>query len=221
MKYQKIAAKLLALCALVLSVATVAHATTYTYAQDVRWDNGLYANPSSVLNNRYNQNSALGAPNANTANNTGFLSLGIGGLAVFDFGTEFTSAAIVFETTGGRASYPLETARVYVADSSFAATFAGLNPGNGLASITTNGFTLVGSVTNKAASSVVDLSAFHGPFRYLLLQDITSTMGSSYDGFDVDAVGVSPVPEPGTLLLLGFGLAGAAVFSKRRRNNNI
>lgn len=215
--------KIIATSALFLATASVSHALPYTYATDVRWDNGLNATPSSVANSRYNQASALGSPNANASTNSGFLSLGLHGAAVFDFGVEFNAAAIVFETTNGRANYLTETAAVFVADSSF--NFNGLNPGNGLATLpesgfSDHGFTYVGNVTSKTASSVLDLSSLDGPFRYVLLKDITSVGDEAgYDGFDVDAVGVSPVPEPGTMMLLGLGMAGVAIYGKRRKNS--
>lgn len=68
---------------------------------------------------------------------------------------------------------------------------------------------------------VVDLapysgfSAAHGGFTHVTLggQDL---LGASF-GFDLDAVGVSRVPEPGTLTLLGLGLSGLALSRRRRQ----
>lgn len=220
MKFIKMLVVLILPFAVVLVKVGVSQAIPYRYATAVRWDNGANATPSGTVNSRYNQASALGSPNANTTSNTGFLSLGIGGLAVFDFGAEFDAAAVVFETTGGnRQTYPTETARIYVAGSSYAPIFAGLNTGNGLATLSTDGFTLVGSVTNKSASTLLDFSPLDGPFRYLLVQDMTTGLGAGpgYDGFDLDAVGVTPIPEPGTVLLVGLGMAGVAVGAKFRR----
>ena len=179
----------------------------YTYATDIRWDNGTGATPSDSIA-RYNQASALGAPD-----NT-FLSLGLGGLAVFDFGSKFSAAAIIFETTyGTRENYP-ESANVYVTDSSF--DFSALNSGNGAATLSTTGFTLIGGITNLSESSELDLSTFGGPFRYILVEDTTNG-GPSTDGFDVNAVGVAPVPEPATFILLGSGLAGLAFYRRKKK----
>lgn len=204
--------KLLAVLAsgvLMLGMVSVSQALTYTYATDVRWDNGTGAAPSSAAGNRYNQTSALYAPDSS------FLSLGRGGLAVFDFGVEFNAAAIVFETTNGtRSAYP-ELANVYVANSLY--NFSGLATGNGAASISTLDFTSVGQINNSASSTELDLSSLAGPFRYVLIQDATTWTGSP-DGFDVNAVGVAPVPEPGTMMLLGIGMLGMAVYGKRRMN---
>lgn len=209
-KVQRAVVKLILLCAVILVTTSIADATAYTYATDARWDNGLHATPSDTAGSRYNYASALGAPNAT------FLSLGLGGLAVFDFGTNFNAAAIIFETTNGnRLSYP-EYANIYVAGSAYASTFAALNAANGLASISPSNFTFIKKISNQMESTVVDLSLFDGPFRYVLLQDASRDLGPGYDGFDVNAVGVTAVPEPGTMVLLGIGLAGVAVVSKRR-----
>lgn len=210
----------LALFALVLAAGSSAHAFTYSYATAVRWDAGTHVSLSNNLTSRYNQAGALGSPNASTGTNTNFLSLGLGGIAVFDFGVEFAAAAIVFETTGGRASYPTETAKVYVAGSSYAPTFAGLNAGNGLAQISTAPFTYVTTITSKTPSSLIDLAPLGGTFRYILLQDVTTgaATGAGYDGFDVDAIGVAPVPEPATFVLAGLGMAGIVLFGRRRKN---
>jgi len=207
---QKAIVRLFAMSAVVIAMVSVSHALTYTYATDVRWNKGSNVTLSDSVGSRYNQTSALGAPSLD------FLSLGIGGLAVFDFGVDFNSAAIVFETTGGnRATYALERANVYVANSIYDSTFNLLSTVNGLASISTTGFTSVGIIDNRSVSTVLDVAG--GPFRYVLIQDISAS-GSGLDGFDVNAVGVAPVPEPGTMVLLGAGLLGLAIFGKRRMN---
>jgi len=206
---QKVAVNLLAICALVMVMASLSHALNYTYATDVRWDKGSGV-PSVSSDQRYNQASSLGDPD------NLFLSLGLGGLAVFDFGVDFNAAAIVFETTNGsRAGYP-ESAKVYVANSAF--NFGILNSSNGAAILSTDGFTYVNTISNLTESVMLDMSSLSGPFRYVLIKDVTSG-GPSTDGFDINAVGVAPVPEPGTMILLGLGMAGLAIFGKRRKIN--
>ena len=218
----KVTVQLLIVCALVSAMVSVSHALSYTYATDVRWDNGSGAPPSNTPYSRFNQVSALGSPDVTTTDNTHFLSLGLGGLAVFDFGVEFDAGAIVFETTYGDRTYWPEFAKIYVADSTY--NFAGLNSNNGAATISPAGFTFVGAIDNLHPSIVIDLSALTGPFRYILIQDTTPTWSRSYEGFDVDAIGVigvAPVPEPCTMMLLGLGMAGLAIYSKRRQNNKV
>jgi hypothetical protein len=59
---------------------------------------------------------------------------------------------------------------------------------------------------------------FNGPFTYLALIDTSKAVGSeSFDGFDVDSVGVQPVPAPATLGLLGAGLLGLGGLARWRK----
>jgi hypothetical protein len=57
---------------------------------------------------------------------------------------------------------------------------------------------------------------FSGNYDYLLFIDDDHVTGPNKDHNDM-IVGVSAVPEPGTLILLGLGLAGAGII--RRRNS--
>ena len=167
-----------------------------SYATNVLWNNTAGVSDPA----RIDRDNAIGAPDGK------FLSIGVGGIAAFDFGVSFNSTASVFEITwGNRSAYP-EYAKVFVGNTAF--------------SLDLKDYKEVGIIRNNLEQNVIDLSSLAGnPFQYLLLQDITGGFSDGIaagDGFDVDAVGVSPVPEPATVLLLSSGLLGLAGFSRKR-----
>ena len=163
-----------------------------SYATNVLWDGA-----TDIGSDRSDPANAVGAPDGD------FLSLGMGGVAAFDFGTSFDATAIVFEVTWGtRDNYP-EYAKVFV--------------GNDF-TLNISAYTEVGTIQNDVDQNVIDLSSVAGsPFRYVLVQDYTQDSGGIIgDGFDIDAVGVAPVPEPATIILLGTGLLGLAGASRKK-----
>jgi hypothetical protein len=82
---------------------------------------------------------------------------------------------------------------------------------------TTDGSNVQPIITRGASEQIiVDLSPYaafvaaHGSFSHVIIGGQDLNGGSK--GFDLDAVGVQPVPEPGTVALL---LAGLAAFGLR------
>ena len=63
--------------------------------------------------------------------------------------------------------------------------------------------------------SLVDVSSLVSSYSLTQEVDITHLSGIGASSFDAT---LQPVPEPGTMMLLGFGMLGLAVYGKRRMN---
>lgn len=187
-----------------LVAATGMAQAAYTWANNVEdFDQGSNRSSGSVDSNRSNPLLALGAPqNNNTIN---FVSLGKGGSLVLSFGTLFHNEVVVWETTYPPIGNHLENAAVYVG---YGADAASAN------------FYFAGNVANTADGGTLSLANAHlasglSAFKYVKLVDITNFNSSaSGDGFDVDAVGVTAIPTPGSIGLAG---AGGLLLLRRRR----
>jgi hypothetical protein len=140
-----------------------------------------------VVAGRSDPTKALGA------NDGGFVSLGFGGELVLGFSQPFRAIGQVFEITFNDPRRHRESADLFV--------------GNGGA------WTFVGSLQNTLSL------AFNaaGTFTQLRLVDTSNASGATFDGFDVDAVSVSPVPVPAAGLLLGGALVGLGALRRRKR----
>lgn len=183
---------------------------------------GFEATSQVHTESRDDAGNALGAPDNGPGDVAGgFFSLGIGGAAVFGFGTSFGLDASVFEVTfgcggaqnaNGTCNYA-ETIDVYA----LAGAYTAFDGEFGLSDLTSLGFTKVGSIANGDANAPGGGSiAIGGPFSYLALID-TSMAGSGRDGFDIDSVAVSAVPLPASALFLLGGLGGLGFLRARRR----
>lgn len=188
--------KILTVVLLTLSL-TVFTSTAFAY---IYATNALvtFGTNGGIDPSRSDINNALGAPDSE------FLSLGLGGAAVFDFGQAFSGPVSIWETTydanatpSERAKYP-EYAQIYVGNT-WSTDFSS--------------FSLVAEINNTDYPTTINLT---GSYQYLLIRDVTNLHpdGKLADGFDVNAVGVTPVPIPGALWLLGSGLLG--LFGFRR-----
>lgn len=131
---------------------------------------------------------ALGAPDEE------FLSLGLGGSAVFTFGRAFTGPGNVYEITYSRPGYT-ETASVF-------------------GSVDGVTYDWIADINNVDENSSF---TFAGTYNYLKVWD-NSPSRPGRDGFDIDAVSVSavPIPAAGLLLAGGLGLLGGARRLRRK-----
>jgi hypothetical protein len=214
---------ILSLILVLAFLAVPSNSAAHVWATGVKWSPGDLNGDSSGLGHdkigmdRYVVAEALGAHQPGS-DDIDFLSLGLGGFAVFDFGVGFQDATVTYETTfNDRDGYP-EKARVYGVGFGFDYDGPDVD-GYGVMSSPpdlsdTNLFTPLGVVDNADDAGVFELTFETGPYRYLVLEDVTDS-GPSFDGFDVDAVAVTPVPLPGAAWLLGFGLV--AMVGLRRK----
>jgi hypothetical protein len=217
----KYASLLAAASLLVIASERPAHADLI-YATDVDWQNN---GTVGSANDRNDSSNGLGATDGE------FFSLGLTddvgniaagdptsgtnpGFAVFAFGQTFKKEGMVYEVTFGCeadgdscGNHP-EQVQIFAGND----YVFGSNDITDLAD-----FTRVGELGNATAQSGGGVT-FNGPFTYLALIDTSKAVGSeSFDGFDVDSVGVQPVPAPATLGLLGAGLLGLGGLARWRK----
>lgn len=202
-------------------------ATAAVFADKIDWSgssnaSGWDATIQTFTTSRSDPGNALGAPDQVGNSGKGFLSLGRGGAAVFGFATDFEKEANVFEVTfncdgspgsqnsdGACANWP-ESADIYVGSS-----WTPVAGAFGKTQLEGAGFAFVTNIPNGDANTPGGVTVtVGGPFTYLALVD-TSDHGA--DGFDVDAVSVSPVPLPAAGLALLTALGGAAAAYRRTR----
>lgn len=184
------------LAGLVLAASTVgANAATY-YADSVIDVNAGRCTGSAAgcaANDRQDVNNAV-----DTDDST-FYALGFGGDITLGFAVPlFTNPQTVqaFEITFNRRTGHDEAAEVY--------------------SVLDGVETFLGTLTNFVnGGSVVASTAF----EYIKLVDVTLELfpsTTSYDGFDLSAIKVSPVPLPAAGVLMLAGLGGLAALRRRK-----
>ncbi len=220
---QFLSASLLAIAATVSAgqaQAAKIHATDVVY----------YDNNNSVSEARSKTVNALGVDSYN--NGGYFMSLGLGGRAVFDFGQDFSGEISLWESTGSNAPVTLgnyqvqsdydERVDIYYGNfdnvvdwQSVAGDLSQWSYAGDIFNIA-DGAYLADGATNAG-------EAAEGVFNYVMLVDKSQAVNGR-DGFDVRAIAVTPVesdpeavPEPTSALsLLMLSSIGIIRFLKRK-----
>jgi hypothetical protein len=168
---------------------------------------GLTNTGGPVASNRSNLAAPLGAPDGGALGT--FYSLGFGGSMTLSFGGPFGGHVTVWEVTYGNIPEYPESVGVYVGAGATAGTAT---------------YWHVGDLLNLNSGTPMSLAAVGGvsgltSYDYVRLVDISSpgAVPIGGDGFDLDAVGVGPVPTPGTAALL----AAAGLIGPRRRRARV
>lgn len=205
------AAALAVVGGMTFAAATESHASLI-YATEVDWFNNGTVGSS---NDRDNPANSLGAPDDD------FLSLGLSsddnpGFAVFGFGQDFIEEGRIWEITFNcdPTCVDLETATIYVGTSD-QYTMGQASRADQIALVTGMGgffgeWTEVADVSNQDAqlSDGGAAFSFEGPFTWLAVVDTTPDSSNSTDGFDVNSIGVAPVPLPAAAWFLLTALGG-------------
>lgn len=189
---------LIASAFLVAAAGTASAATIYAdsvvdHVQGSCTDGGLSpVNGNGCAVDRSDPLSATGAPDGS------FFSLGDGGHIELGFADAPFANGVgsVYEITNNRTSDHDEAAEVF-------AGFMGV-------------YTSLGIITNDLAMNSVLL---FGNFDTIKIVDVTQShfgTTTSFDGFDVDSVGISAVPLPATALMLLMGLGGFAAVRRKK-----
>ncbi len=149
-------------------------------------------------------------------------SLGVGGSAVFSFGTDFTGKVRIWDPASGDCN---SAGRGCSSQTGQVSVFAS-NTWNVDASgfpIDPSQWTLLGALGQSDTRNGHTLVTT-GVFRYLLIVDHGTGTGRFNDGFDIGRVSVlpaasriAPVPIPAAGWLFGGGLIGLVAFARRRR----
>lgn len=200
-------------------IAAPSQAAGLTYAQRVeaiqfgtyRRDDGTYRRntDNALLSYDKNATRVQGGQIRFNPESRDFLSLGLGGKAIFSFGTDFTQEVRIWETTWGshnNQSAHDERVKIFVGNT---------------ASFDATDWVALGDVWNirdqadRKVDGVQRRINDGRTYRYVKVVDISPSNTRSLDGFDVNAIAVRAVPEPTTMS--GLAIAAGGVFAMRRR----
>lgn len=216
------------LAAITILAATTASSNAATlFADRVDWSGstgdtaGVFdATAQTNTPERDNPGDALGAPDSIEGVDSGFLSLGIDGVAVFGFAEDFNSQGNIFEVTfscsgpqrADGTCFFSESVDVYALNGAYVPKEGSFTE----ADIISDGFVFVTSIPNGLANEAGGASfVINGPFSFLALVDTSPGGSGARDGFDVDAVSVEAVPLPAPLAFLLTGIAGLGLLRRK------